>query len=1251
MTQKLYSQLTHLYPLSKTLRFELQPIGKTQDYFEKDFLKTDEKRAEKFKTVKNYCDEYHQYFIENCLNHYNGEDLKPFLEEYYDLFKKKERTDKEEEKIEKLQEAMRKTIAEIFSKNKDFKGIFDKDFIGKLLKEFIKEKYPNDAEKLQEIEFFNKFTVYFTGYNENRKNIYTAEAIPTAIAHRLINENLAIFIKNLECFDKVLKIYPQIKEELQKELNICTEDYLTDIQSFIKVLSQSQIETYNLMIAGKFLNENKKLKGLNELINLYNQHHPDSPKLPKLKELYKQILSDKTSTSFVRTPIQNDAEMMDAIRGYCSQVSEELEDIRLAFENIHQFNLNEVFVESKHFTKIAQAVFNDWGYIHSLLEKEFLKNNPQKESPEKQVGSIPFSLESETLKNKLKKERERSEKYLERKEEFIKKIKILSIQKIEDLTVEWDSENKGKWGEYLKKEIGDLILNINQAQKSSSELLKEVYEKGEKKLINEQNKIDQIKELLDSYKALQDFVKIFIPRDSSYIPPIEFGEKLHYESLSAIIPLYNRVRNYLTQKPYQLEKFPLTFNNPTLCDGWDLNKEKDNLGILFKKEEAYYLGIMHKKHNKIFEKVILCAQKEQKENAYQKIEYKLLPGPNKMLPKVFFSKSRIAEFNPSEELLEKYNLGCHKKGEYFDLNFCHQLIDFFKQSIAKHEDWKHFNFQFSETASYEDISAFYKEVQQQGYKINFKNISADYIEKLVEEGKLFLFQIYNKDFSPKSKGTPNMHTLYFKTVFDEANLKNVVFQLNGGAELFYRKKSLELKITHPKNQAIKCKNALHLEKEKTFVYDLIKDKRFTTDKFFFHVPITLNFKAPDAKNINHLVNNYIRENKDRKDLHIIGIDRGERNLLYVSVINTKGEIIKQINLNEIVNEYAGKSYTTDYHSLLSKRETERDQARKNWKTIGNIKELKEGYLSQVVHKIVALMVEYNAIVVLEDLNSGFKNSRKKVEKSVYDKFEKMLQNKLSFTVDKKLNQSEQGGLLNAYQLVNKKSLGRQSGVLFYIPAWNTSKIDPTTGFVNLFSIKETSKKAGVEFIQKIKEIRFNQQYFEFDIDYSQFTEKPYGGKKNWTLCSYGNRIKTSKNKNAQWESVEINLTKEFQQLFQKYAIRLEYIKEDILNQTDKEFFQQFFVLFKLMLQMRNSMSNSAVDYIISPVKNEKGEFYDSNKGKPNFPLDADANGAYNIARKGLILIERIQQTSSGEKINYAIKNQDWLEYAQTHCLG
>ena len=43
--------------------------------------------------------------------------------------------------------------------------------------------------------------------------------------------------------------------------------------------------------------------------------------------------------------------------------------------------------------------------------------------------------------------------------------------------------------------------------------------------------------------------------------------------------------------------------------------------------------------------------------------------------------------------------------------------------------------------------------------------------------------------------------------------------------------------------------------------------------------------------------------------------------------------------------------------------------------------------------------------------------------------------------------------------------------------------------------------------------------------------------------------------------------------------------------------------------MRNSISNSGIDYLISPVLNDEGDFYDSRLAGNDMPKDADANGA------------------------------------------
>lgn len=1213
-----YDSFHNLFKVSKTLRFELIPIGKTNEYFAERIRKADEKKSIIYKKIKKYCDEYHKYFINECLDNFTDEDFSVLLTQYTDFFNHQNLSEKEEKDFSRIEKLLRQKISDKFTKNSKYKSLFGKDMINKNLPEY----YKDNKEILEEIKVFEKFTTYFSGFDTNRKNMYSNEEIHTAIAYRLINENLPIYLKNIKAFNKISENIPEIKNTIKQNLGLDCDKYFSNEQNYLFVLTQKQIDEYNLIIAGK-TEKDTKIQGINEIVNKYVQD--TKIKLPKLKQLYKQILSDTNSVSFKFDMIKCDKQLVEMINNYYGLFHEifiKEKSLQKVFKNIKEYNINEIYLNNDStITQFSQNVYKDWGYINYLLGLEYDKTY---------TGRAVYG----------------TEKYSEQKEKELKKIKEISIYNIENLIsiYDKDSNNNEKLCEYLKNTLKEYFEIIENTYEEVKQILDEEYDETSTQLIQDKKSVEKIKKFLDAIKNIQILIKHLIPKNKSIETDLEFYNSLNYDILAEIIPVYNKTRNYLTQKPYSIEKFKLNFDCPTFLNGWDLNKEEANLGTLLTKDGNYYIGIINKNNRKIF----IDYKNEQDSSYYKKIEYKLLPGPNKMLPKVFFSNAKKEEFKPSDELLTKYNAGLHTKGENFDLGFCRELIDFYKQSINKHEDWSKFNFKFSDTNSYQDISQFYREVEWQGYKISFTNISESYINKLVEKGQLYLFQIYNKDFSKYSKGRPNLHTMYWRALFDTDNLKDITYQLNGGAEIFYRKKSIEAKVTHPKNEPIENKNPDNPKKYSTFEYDLIKDKRFTLDKFQFHVPITLNFKAQNINKLNDFTN---KEIKNSDDIHIIGIDRGERHLLYISVINLNGEIIEQRSLNIIGN--------TNYHDLLEKKETERDENRKSWGTIQNIKELKEGYMSQVVHELTQLMFKYNAIIVLEDLNSGFKDSRKKVEKSVYDKFETKLIDKLSYLVDKSIqNKFGQGGLLNAYQLATKEiNSTKQNGVIFYIPAWCTSKIDPTTGFVNLFNLKKVDK----EFIKKFDVIKFNSQenYFEFSFDYKNFSDKSSGNRTEWTLCTYGDRIRTFRNpsKNSEWDNITINLTKEFEFLFNKYNIDYQNIKNEILDKADSKFFNAvaekdgfngFCILFKLLIQLRNSITGSEEDYILSPVKNKKGFFFDSRYCDNSQPQNADANGAYNIARKGLIILNRIKQTEEGKKTDYAIKNADWLTYIQEH---
>ena len=1215
------NEFTNMYNLSKTLRFSLIPYWETEEYFTKrHLLDEDKERAESYVKVKEYMDRYHRDFIEKVLNTV----VLNNIDEYCELYFKRNKSDAETKKMEDLEKNMRKQISTSLKEykvgnEKLYPLLFKSDLIKKLLPEFLTQE-----EEKTILAQFNDFSTYFQGFWNNRKNLYTAEAKKGSIPYRCINDNLPIFLDNVKSFEKIINALPQ--DDIDELNNTFEGVYNTKIQDafnvdyFSFVLSQSGIDKYNGIIGGYSNGDAQKKQGINEKVNSYNQEKAKfdkSKKLPFLKQLYKQILSDRETISFIPEKFNDDNEVLKSINDFYKNIKPSLEGVNELVSEISNYDTGIIYISAgEPVTNISNKVFGDWSVI---------RNN--------------WNTEYELTHKKGRDE----EKFYEKEREEYKKIKSFSISELQRLANSNESIT-----EYIEDESKTFFDNIESAYKTAELLLSNEYQ-HKKSLAKNDKAVELIKTFLDSIKAYEAFLKQLYgsgkeeKKDNLFYG--KFAER--FEEIKKVNLIYNKVRNYITKKPYSNEKLKLNFQNSQFLEGWDKNKEKDYRTVLLKKDGKYFLGVMEKGSNKIFDSF-----PEDAESSFEKMEYKLLPDPSKMLPKVFFAASNTELFNPSNEILKIREKGSFKKGKTFDLNECHKFIDFYKDCIEKHPDWCKFGFKFTETKDYVDISKFFREVSDQGYSIKFRKISEEYLKDLVKDGKLYLFQIYNKDFSEyskysKGKGTANLHTLYFKMLFDERNLENVVYKLSGGAEMFYRKASIEKKdmVVHKKNQPIENKNPDNVRKESTFGYDIIKDKRYTKYQFQLHLPITLNYKAEGkCYNINDDVRAALKHTESN---YVIGIDRGERNFVYACVVDANGKIVKQENFN-VIEAYNG--YKTDYHKLLNKREKEMDTARKSWKTIGSIKELKEGYISQVVHKICQLVIKYDAVIVMEDLNLGFMNSRKKV----YQKFERMLTQKLNYLVDKKLEPTEMGGLLNAYQLTGVRKDG-QDGIIFYIPAWLTSKIDPTTGFVDLLKPKYNSVSASKEFFNKFDEIKYNkdEDYFEFSFNYDNFPKCNSDFKKVWTVCTFGDRIKTFRDpeKNNQFNSKSIVLTQEFKSLFDNSGIDYNLnLKEQILSKDDKSFYKALIGLLSLTLQMRNSVSgNGDIDYLISPVKNSKGEFYDSRNydSTSSLPCDADSNGAYNIARKGLWAVNQIKQAEDETKAKISIKNSEWLQYAQT----
>lgn len=1220
----LYDGFTNLQSMSKTLRFELQPVGDTQNLIdEKEMLREDFERSDCYPLVKKMIDEEHKKFIDAALSGFRFSDK---LKEYVSVYEERDTDGTRSQKLDDISAVLRKEILAALKKHDDYSLVTKPAEL--ISKRLLIEKQGAEKEAVYK---FNKFAMYFTGLQEARGNMYTDEEKSTAIPYRAINDNLPKFLDNVISFRKISAVseISEYFEKIEKELDIgvfSIRDFFTaDFYSF--AVAQRDIERYNMLIGGKKTEDEKQIiEGLNQYINKYNQTHPKE-RLPLLKPLYKQILSDRESLSFIPEKFSNDNELLQAVRFFYSERFKAGYFTGL-FGAFDEFDMSGIYIRNgQDITDISQKVFGEWGIVNHYLSEKFDKENTKK-------------FKSEEEKDKAR-------------NDYCKSHESISVSMLEEM-----AGQPGKVSGYISETVRSQTEYIGKCYSAAEALLDNNYPE-ERNLISDQDSIALIKELLDSIKELHRIILTFrgsgkeTDKDEVF-----YGE---YDKLIMMMdeftPLYDKVRNYLTQKPYSEDKIKVNFGCSSLLNGWGQNY-KTNAAHIFEMDGCFYLGIAQINLKSSDLSVMSAGVKNMKH-----IIYEFQKPDNKNTPRTFV-RSKGTSFAPAvkeydlpvESIIDIYDSGkfktqYRKKNEKEYKESLAKIIDYFKLGLKRHESYKDFDFMWKPTEEYNDIAEFYSDSIASCYRISKEDISYEGLLELVRQGKFLLFRIYNKDFSKDSKGKPNLHTLYWRILFSEENRKGYPFRLNGGAEVFYRKASLHYSDEIMQNghhyDELKCK----------FSYPIIKDRRYTCNKYFLHVPITINAVSQNVFSINNMVNAAVyRED----NINVIGIDRGERNLLYVSVIDSRGNIIEQRSLNVIGDK------NTDYQKKLADREKKRQENRQSWSPVKGIKNLKEGYLSQVVHIIAKLMVKYNAVLFMEDLNAGMKHSRVKFERQVYDKFENALVSKLCFYVDKEINiqqgENAPGGLLRAYQLANvpsgKKDRSKQNGFIFYIPAWNTSKIDPVTGFVNLFDLNLTSKQSIADFFGKFRDIRYNSEkkYYEFTFDYHDFGNRAKSDYRNsWTVCTFGKRIREfrNKDKNNQWDTEDYYPTDKLTELLKNHNIpkESETLKENILSVDDAKFYKELLYIFRLTLQMRNSVPGSTKpedDYIISPVADRNGIFYDSREYDESSPLpcDADANGAYNIARKGLWVIGNIKAAGLGQKFRLSIKNDEWLELAQ-----
>lgn len=1289
---------TNLYSLTKVVKFELCPIPETEKWMkvfgkifseknvERDddnFFATDLNIVEAKQVIQDVLNTIHENIINKALKSDEAKTINIFS--YYELAKQRNADLSEEEKRlrEEIEKCFVKPLKEFYdrfsmkkdSKKKD-KDVKLSDLINasgdaKML-DYISEKAGEYTSTGHNIECIQNACKVLKGYwgvlsqfIENRKNYYVFDKEQdTAVATRIVSDLLPVFCKNCRQYKTNQAVYDSI-EGFDSTI-YCPDD-------FHKYVYQSGIEAYNVINS-----EN------NSVVNLYNQQRKKkTERVNGFVGLHKQIgckgtgmtervqiCKDWDATKTEDAGISLEAKLRDVIQLADEIITPQTVDIEhprlcnLLFWLEGAEDWEGLYVSDKALRVISSRYLEDWSSLERLLVRERSVGtfNTKKELGEQfklnsavELSPVFRALDREDFNTTFKKS------VYEEYHNILDSNLPLSRNLVNMLC--YDVKQK------INKELSIHALCIKELL--TTKLSKE-HREG---FFQQEENIDIIKNYLDVILFIIRFVGFFSVRQNKIK-----GAPYNMELLQIVSSLlgtdlgnprnwYDEIRNYLLRLPQdevKNNKLKLNFNSSQLLKGWHVNKTKDRLSVILKNDEALYLCILQntKSCRTLFDIADTNPIYVENSEAYR---MSLSPMTFATILKKY---KPMFGHNYTEETNEVDAIQRAKK----------MIREKWLTDIPDLEEAVENNYN-SKNEFQKDVE---KVLQMDKYsQCRYIPIDWNLVKQHAEKGEMYVFKIHSKDYKETSKGKRNLQTIYW----DDVLSGHSQHRLSAYGEIFRREAVSEDKrkpFVHKKGSILVNKRfadgnpipdrlyniisaklnnrpipqvteAKDVERAQSLIdggkivsreawKNITKDARFYSgEKYFLHNPICLNYKTKsfDSKAFSqdrpyYAINPIIQEHMHDGGISpaFIGIDRGEKHLVYACKINAE-EVILSCNHYDTVNGI-------DYLAKLEERADTRLKAKQSWKQQDSIKNLKDGYISHVVHQLLTDAIPLDnadacpSFIVLEKLSREMKRGRQKIEKQVYQKFELALANKLSFYVSKDVEEGLPGSIqmplqfvppVNTFEQIDKKDT---FGIMLYTRANYTSVTDPLTGWrKTIYIANGNNDEIKSQLRDAFLDIRFEGKDYVFS-----YIEKNTGHR--WDMYSgidgkSLDRFEYNKN-TRQYDAYDI--VKVLDGLFDgfdKSASLLEQINNGIELKKIEESRTAYESLRKainMIQQIRNTGNKKEDDnFLLSPVRASKGDAkgkhfdtrYSEEFGNLVYIRDADANGAFNVARKGLIM--------------------------------
>lgn len=1298
-----FEELTGLYSQNKVVEFSAIPEPRTAELFDRfwnnlsepevdnrvNVFSIDKNLSKATETIKIVLNCFHEDFINYALSSREIEDydFSSYLVQYRE--KNIDEDDMREEigkiinsKVEsfiqkyisKLPKEKAKKFAIAFDKHKKDKqycSVFSIKEIRDLL-EYNPSLCPQNISKKEYVFSVNTIKGFWhtlDTFTQNRENYYMYDKEKsTSIITRILYDLLPTYCANIliyeHCKDTYNSMFAELTQvevemKIKNPSNNVYEDIksvdlsIFDIARFGSTLTQQRIEQYNAEVSK-----------MNEVVNLYNQQFVGREGFNKLKpfsNLHKQIgCTPSVVPMSIRLEKHYERDVVNKENSECKSLESLIQVIKEAVTSLSNENdqlsvLSLVnWIENK---EDYDGIYMTDKAIDSLLRKYMVDPYTIKDSV--------HNIKSCTIYDSKKEEGEQTK--------WRSAVELTPLFKQIDKDYDYDTA--------FKPAVYKDYVNVLDPERTISHNLMSLYCNAFRQTVEAATNFGTIDDLhlqneksyailfewLDSVLDMCRMAKNFSVRKDK-IKGAELDSEMQQFIAHILEPdwfgWYAAIDTFVSQKPQNIVKdneIKLNFDKSTFMDGWGESKIKDNLCFIVKKESFFYLCILLNS-NLINEDSRLY--KNVCDDAYQMV---FKPLTFKTITNAYKGKFGKKYSEETDVQTKIKNVKDIIKDNY--------VSRYPKLSSVT-------NLKFSSTT---DFIKMINDILLSYSQCTIKPINWEYLKEQEGDG-VFILKLYNKDFSKASIGKKNLFTIYWEDLFTG----NSNHRIGGNAALFSREPAgdkdstivhragsfflnkrdkngdiipnkvyQELYNYKNNNRELKSQLAKDLLDKDLAVFkkvkeghEIVKDRRFYSGrKYTFHCAIKFNEgaegfpKYPEAvyTRFDHKINEQMGTPT------FMGIDRGEKHLVYWCLLNADGTV-NDCNDFDTING-------TNYVQLLEDRSALRKSEQKERRQKSDIKQLKNSYVKLVTSEITKRAIlpaitneEPLQYIILEKLNKEMKGKRAHIEKQTYQALEEALASKLSFFVDKNLTEGP-GSIKQPLQLVPPFKTfdnidGKDSfGIMQYTRANYTSVTDPLTGWRQSIYIQGGKSE---EIIQRIvaafDNIRFDGKDYAFD-----YTDENTG--KHWTLYSGENGkpldrfygyIKESDEHHPRVDVVKI-LDALFMNFDKTTSLRDQLVSGVELNKnpdSSRTAAEELRFAIKIIQQIRNTGNLAADDnYLQSPVRDNEGRHFDTRKSKQFNGLekikDGDANGAYNIARKGYLMYEHRKYWESVGSPKYA----------------